>query len=110
MALINCSECNAQVSDRATKCVACGVQLRKPKRGFFGTIFKWVFVIFNILMAWWFFSAIGITGDALNSARSDAEQAGAAIGSALGFSMILGLWAVGDIILGILVLFTRAKQ
>jgi len=109
MALIDCSECNAQVSDRATRCVACGFQLQKPRRGFFGVIFKWLFILFNILMALWFVSAIGITGDTLKEMHSEAEQAGAAIGTAIGFSMILGLWVVGDVILGILVLFTRPK-
>lgn len=75
MALIKCKECNAEVSDQATKCVSCGAQLRKPKRGFFGVIFKWSFIIFNILMVVWLFGAISATGEVMSSAQSEAAQA-----------------------------------
>ena len=30
MALINCHECNAQISDAATTCPHCGAQVKKP--------------------------------------------------------------------------------
>lgn len=40
---------------------------------------------------------------------SDAERAGAAIGATLGTGMLMALWGFGDIILGLLVLFTRPK-
>lgn len=53
MAMIKCPECSADVSDSALKCPSCGVQLRKPKRGFFGKLVKWGFIGFNILMAIW---------------------------------------------------------
>ncbi|WP_323139734.1 zinc-ribbon domain-containing protein [Acinetobacter baumannii] len=43
MPLINCPECNHSVSDKALDCPSCGARLRKPKRGFFGKIFKWLF-------------------------------------------------------------------
>ncbi|EHU01692.1 hypothetical protein CKS_0132 [Pantoea stewartii subsp. stewartii DC283] len=45
----------------------------------------------------------------VNNAASDAERAGAAIGAGLGVMAIGGIWVIGDIILGILVLFTRPK-
>ncbi|HHB1543773.1 zinc-ribbon domain-containing protein [Acinetobacter baumannii] len=44
MPLINCPECNHSVSDKALDCPSCGARLRKPKRGFFGKIFKWLFL------------------------------------------------------------------
>ena len=40
------------------------------------------------------------------STSSDAE----AVGKGIGVFMLLSLWAVGDIILGILFFFTRSKK
>lgn len=110
MALIHCPECNNQVSDQALKCPACGKQLRKPKRTFMGKIIKWLFILFNILMLFWFISGMSGSADVINSATSEAEKAGAAIGTGLAASFVLSLWAIGDIILGLFVLFTRPKS
>jgi hypothetical protein len=84
--------------------------MRKPKRGFFGALFKWTFILFNVLMLWWMVSALGIVGENMANTTGDLEAAGAAIGSAIGFGMILSIWTMGDIILGLLVLFTRPKR
>lgn len=110
MALINCPECQAEVSDTALKCPKCGVQLRKPKRGFFGKLFKWGFIGFNILMVIWLFSYWGTVGELANTSGSEAEKAGAAIGGAIGTGMLFGVWVFGDIILGLFVMFTRPKS
>ena len=109
MALTNCRECGAQVSDTAFKCPQCAFQLRKPKRGIMGKLFKWLFILFNILMIIWLFSAMAGVGDAASTATTDAEKAGTAIGATLGFGMLMGIWVFGDIILGLLVLFTKPK-
>lgn len=108
MAMIACPECSNSVSDTAFKCPKCGVQLRKPKRGFFGKIIKWGFVAFNILMALWIFGGMNAASDGMNT-LNDAERAGAAVGAGIGIALLLGIWVVGDIILGLLVLFTRPK-
>lgn len=110
MALIDCRECGAQVSDSAFKCPQCAFQLRKPKRSIMGKLFKWVFILFNIFMAIWLFSALAGVGDAASTATTDAEKAGAAIGATLGLGFLLGIWVIGDIILGLLVLFTKPKS
>ena len=110
MALINCPECNNQVSDQAFKCPSCGKQLRKPKRTFMGKVFKWLFILFNVLMAIWLIGGVGSSAEVINNAASEAERAGAAIGTGLGASIILTLWVIGDIILGLFVLFTRPKS
>lgn len=110
MALINCPECQTEVSDTALKCPKCGVQLRKLQRGFFGKLFKWGFIGFNILMLIWLFSYWGSVGDIANTASSDAEKAGAAIGGTIGTGMLFGLWVFGDIILGLFVMLTRPKS
>ena len=108
MALINCPECSTQVSDSALKCPSCGVQLRKPKRGFWGKLVKWGFIIFNILMVFWLISGIGAATEGMD-VMSEAERAGATIGTGIGVALILGIWLIGDVILGLFVLFTRPK-
>ena len=109
MPLIACPECTNEVSDSALKCPKCGVQLRRPKRGFFGKIFKFLFITFNLIMAVWIFSFFYGVGEVTNQMHGDAEQAGAAIGATIGTGMLLFVWFVGDAILGLLVLFTRPK-
>jgi len=109
MALINCPECSAEVSDSALKCVKCGVQLRKPQRGFFGKLIKWAFILFNILMVWWLFVGLSAATKTMDG-TTGAEHAGAAIGTGIAATMIIGLWVFGDIILGLFVLFTRPKS
>lgn len=98
-----------EVSDTALKCVKCGVQLRKPKRGFFGKLIKWSFIGFNILMAIWLIGGMGAATDGMD-AMSEAERAGAAIGTGIGVALILGIWMIGDVILGLFVLLTRPKS
>jgi hypothetical protein len=110
MAIINCPECQNEVSDSALKCTKCGVQLRKPKRGFFGKLFKWGFILFNILMVAWLFSYWGSVGNIVEGASSGAEQAGATIGATIGTGMLFSIWVFGDIILGLFVLFSRPKS
>lgn len=107
MALTSCRECGSQVSDTALKCPQCAFQLRKPKRGIFGKLFKWAFILFNILMVIWIIAGLASTSDI--TATTDAEKAGAAIGTTLGLGFLVGIWVVGDIILGLFVLFTRPK-
>ena len=109
MALINCPECLQEVSDSALKCPKCGVQLRKPKRGFFGKLVMWSFIGFNILMAIWFVGGMGSATVGIE-AMSEAEKAGTAIGAGIGAAMLLGIWVSGDIILGLFVLFTRPRS
>lgn len=111
MAMIKCPECSSEVSDSALKCPSCGVQLRKLKRGFFGKLVKWGFIGFNILMVIWLFSYWSSLGDYLAStSSSDAEKTGAAIGGTIGTGVLFGIWAFGDFILGLFVLFTRPKS
>lgn len=110
MAMTTCPDCGHSVSKQATKCVNCGRRLRKPQRGFFGQIFKWGFIGFNVLMAFWMFSYFGTIGSSYSSASSDAAQAGTAIGGTIGTGMLLTLWVMGAVILGLFVLFTRARD
>lgn len=109
MPTIPCPSCTKDVSDKAFDCPHCGHPLRKPKRGFFGKLLKWTFILFNLLMLAWL---IGGTNAAVDSQQGlqGAELAGAQIGTGIGVTMILILWVIGDIILGLLVLFTRPSK
>lgn len=108
MALINCPECETKVSEMATKCPSCGVQLRKPTRGGFGKLVKWAFIAFNALMAIWMVGGMSAASKGMEG-LSGAEQAGAAIGTGIGAIVIGGIWFFGAFILGLFVLFTRPK-
>jgi len=109
MALISCPECGSNVSEKAHKCPSCGHIIRTPKRGPIGFIIKWAFILFNLLMIWWLISYFASVGELASNNDTDAEKAGTAIGATLGTGLIASIWVVGDIILGILVLFTRPK-
>lgn len=110
MAIIQCSECASEISDNAFDCPLCGAKLKKPKRSVFGQIIKWTFILFNGLMIWWMFASFVLISDGVGGAASDAEMAGNAIGGAIGIWMIMTTWVLGDIILGMFVLFTRPKK
>jgi hypothetical protein len=105
-----CASCNGKVSTKAYDCPHCGHPIRKPKRGFFGFIFKWLLIIFNLLMIAWLLSYWSKLGEMTSSTMSSAEQAGAAIGGTLGTGLLFGIWVVGDIILGLATLLTRARK
>ena len=67
---------------------------RRPRVG------MWVILAVQVLFAWWLLTSLGpYTGPA----PSDGE----AIGSAVAFVFILGVWALVDVILGVVWLVTR---
>jgi hypothetical protein len=78
------------------------------KRGFFGWLFLLAFIGFNVLMIAWLVQYWSTLSQM--TATSDAEKVGAAIGGTIGSGMILTLWALGDVILGIIVLLTRGRK
>ena len=110
MALVNCPECKSEISDSAVKCPKCGVQLKKATRSAFGKLVKYSFIGFNALMLIWFISAMSMASQHVTNAASQAEQAGAAIGTGIGAMLIIGLWVMGDVILGLFTLLTRPKN
>ncbi|EFD9701225.1 hypothetical protein CLN66_004434, partial [Escherichia coli] len=81
----------------------------KLKRSFLGRIIKWFFILFNIFMIYMLLVGLGGTSEIINNATSDAEKAGAVIGTGLGLITIGSLWVIGDIIIGILVFLTKPK-
>ncbi len=86
------------------------VQKEVSDRSGFGKVIKWIFIAFNLLMLIWVIGGMVGAGQISETAVNDAERAGAAIGATLGIGMLLVLWAIGDFILGLFVLFTRRKK
>lgn len=105
-----CPSCTAVVSPKAFDCPSCGHPLRKPRRGFFGKLFKWSLIGFNGLMLLWLVSYTGDIVEISDGATSDAERAGAALGGTVGADLILTVWVMGDIILGLATLLTRPSK
>lgn len=110
MALVNCKECGTEVSDKAYDCPKCGAKLRTAERTTFGKIIKYLFIGFNILMLIWLVGGVGSASASVESAGSEAAQAGAAIGTGLGAMIIIFVWIAGDVVLGTLTLLTRPKK
>jgi len=75
-----------------------------------GKIFKYLFIAFNLFMAFALFKGCSAAADGMQHTASDAETAGAAIGTAIGVGSLLFIWVAGDVILGLFVLFTRRKK
>ena len=74
-----------------------------------GKLFKWTFILFNLLMAVWLIGGMMGASEIVTSATSGAQKAGATIGTGIGALLILFLWVIGDILLGVFVFFTRPK-
>ncbi|MEA2950685.1 MAG: hypothetical protein QOJ96_205 [Alphaproteobacteria bacterium] len=84
------------------------IRTEKRQRSAFGQIVKWIFIAFNVLMLVWLVSAMSAVSQL--TPDSDAARAGHAIGAAIGFSMVLSIWVMGDLILGLFVLLTRGNK
>ena len=79
------------------------------KRSIFGHICRIAFWGFNVLMAFWIFAGVDSATEGMQS-MSDAEAAGAAIGTGLGVMFLVIIWVVGDIILGLFYFFSRPTR
>ncbi|MEM1429082.1 MAG: hypothetical protein AAGG09_06470 [Pseudomonadota bacterium] len=108
--ITTCPSCGGNVSPKAFDCPHCGHPLRKPRRGFFGTIFKWLFIGWNIIMVVWLFGYAGQVAELSNEATTAAERTGTEIGAGIGVAMILIVWALGTVIFGLLTLLTRPSK
>jgi len=80
------------------------------KRGFFGTIFKVLFVLFNLLMLGWIVLYWMTVSDQFAQIDSHAGKVGAQIGTTFASGFIIFVWAAGDVILGLLTLLSRGSK
>jgi len=84
------------------------VRTERRERSLVGQLFKWAFIGFNLLMVVWIFG--GLHSVSRIQTHSTLEQLGTAIGATIGITVLLILWALGDLILGVLVLVTRGNK
>ncbi|WP_319413906.1 hypothetical protein [uncultured Cohaesibacter sp.] len=84
------------------------VRRETRKRGFFGWVFFLLFIGFNAIMLLWF--VLGMNAVSEMKTASSAEEAGKAIGTAVGVGMILFVWVVGAVITGLFALLTRGRK
>jgi hypothetical protein len=84
------------------------VRTEKRERSFVGTLVKRIFIGFNLFMLVWIFG--GLHAVSKLQTHTAAEQIGSAIGTTIGVTLLLTLWALGDLILGVLVLVTRGNK
>ncbi len=85
------------------------IESRLP-RGIFGKLVKWSFILFNLFMVYALVSGMSNATEGMEELTSDAELAGAAIGTGLGAMMIVGIWIAGVIILTPVLFLTRGKK
>jgi hypothetical protein len=85
------------------------VQRHVRKRGFFGKLFKFLFISFNALMLIWVISYWITLGGMFNSAATDATKTGMEIGAAIGTGALLFVWVAGSVILGLITLLSRGS-
>ncbi len=80
----------------------------RGKLGFFGWLWRILFVGWQVLMVAWF---LGYTTEVAPMVEGDdAASVGAAIGVGLSWMVILFFWVCGTIILGLFVLLTRRTR
>lgn len=75
--------------------------------------FTWVILVVNILFLVWIISGVSGTSDncsGLSGQALETCQAGTAVGTGIGVIVIIFLWALVDVILGVLWLITRSKK
>lgn len=84
--------------------------IQKSKRGFFGWLFLLIFLGWNVLMVMWLFAVGDHSSGVIATSQSEAERAGAAIGTGIGIMMILFVWCIGAVITGLLALLTRGGK
>lgn len=69
-------------------------------RGLVGTLFKWMFIAFNIMMAIMVYMSMGHTEESNTAVQ---------VGAGMGIGMLGMMWAAGFVVLGAFTYFSRAK-
>ena len=112
MPSIPCPNCQTSVSDKAATCPNCGEPLRKPKgRGCLGAGALIQFWLWQAAMIAWLISYLADIGATVDMATmSEAEKAGVGLGATIGIGLVLGVWAVGSVIFGLMALLTRSRR
>jgi hypothetical protein len=86
------------------------VQTETRRRGFFGKLWKWGFVAFNIAMAFWLLAYLGAVGDFMETAPTAAHRWAAAIHADFAIRSLFLVWFCGAVVLGVLAWATRGQR
>ena len=74
----------------------------------------WIIIVVQLLFLWWLIAGMSSTSqqaaECANQAYSDACEAGTAIGGGIAFFMIILLWALIDVILGVIWMVTNKSR
>jgi hypothetical protein len=75
-------------------------------------IFTYVILLFNLIMLIWIISGVASSGTPKDCGGLDVKTCTDAsnVGTAIGAGLIIVLWALGDVILGVLWLVTNRKK
>lgn len=114
---VECPNCRTRVSTRAVTCPECHGPLRAPPRDLAAPVFRWSFIVFNVVMICWtlFYAATGRTTlrppEIVVDAGEDAlAVTGTPIAGGMGVGFLLVLWGLGFVILGLCAAFARVKS
>ena len=86
------------------------IRTEKRKRGIIGWLFLLLFIAFNLFMLVALIMGLGDAGATMQGMTNEYERAGAELGTAIGATMVIILWAAGALILGLFVMLTRGKK
>lgn len=103
-----CPECKSQVSVNAMSCPHCGEVLKEKKRGVFGQLFKWTFILFNVLMMALLYQAYVQASVDLSQTESRKAVQGVVLTTGM-FILLFSVWAVGGLITGAFAYMSRPK-
>jgi uncharacterized membrane protein (DUF485 family) len=73
----------------------------KKERSFIGSMFKWMFILFNVFMLVLVY---------MTQTSTDESNVLVSTGANMGIAMMAGMWIMGAIVLGAFTYFTRAKD
>ncbi|MBN9216491.1 MAG: hypothetical protein J0I79_00915 [Mesorhizobium sp.] len=81
----------------------------RRRRGFFGWFFLLLFIGFNTLMLWTAEMGLGAS-DKLPGLSTNVFSLGIDLGAAIGVAAFVVFWALGFLLLGLLVYLTRGRK
>ncbi|CAA6798399.1 MAG: Unknown protein [uncultured Sulfurovum sp.] len=73
----------------------------EKERSFIGSMFKWMFILFNLFMLALVY---------MSQTSTDESSALVTFGAGLGIAMLAGMWLMGAIVLGWFTYITRVKD
>ena len=73
----------------------------KKERSLIGSMFKWMFILFNLFMLAMVY---------MTQTSTDDSNFLVSLGGSMGIAMMAGMWIMGAIVLGAFTYFTRVKD